>query len=518
MTPEPTLNYYSIDPSLVIIKEGRHRKTFSPKKLDELASSIKLCGQLQPGVCTLDGRGSPVLLVGERRLRACHKAEVEFKYLLKEEVLDPWMLEKIELEENLCREELPWQDACEAKERIHRLFEEQYGKAKPGSSGGQSLQKTADHLGESLSLFQEDIVLATWAREVPEVAAAPNKTVAKKIVARLLETVKREDALSDAIQTAGVSKATEIEPTATEGIDLQEAKILEYDRRCLLGKFEERIKEFKDESVDIVLFDPPWGVDFTENKKESPTKQEYEDLAPIDFFTILPQWLSILYKKMSPDSHLYMFFGIVNFELVYRALEETGFTTNRMPLIWHKRGAHVTRNPKVWPGRSYEPIAYARKGSKDLAEQGVPDVISTPSPSPSLKDIHPSAKHPEVYRNLLSRSASPGDTILDPMAGSGMAGVAAESLRDKLSLDWWMIETDSDYRNLSLMNLIKGYESIVSKKEAPPTEVDADCPAPGTEEFQAIQIGSAEWIRYWKLNKPKQAAMMAWKRSQEGPR
>ena len=515
MTLEANLKYYSIDPSLVIVKEGRHRKTFSPRKLDELSSSIKLLGQLQPGICTLDGRGTPVLLVGERRLRACHKADLEFKYLLKEEVLDPWMLEKIELEENLCREELPWQDACEAKERIHKLFEEQYGRAKPGSTGGQSLQKTADYLGESLSLFQEDIVLATWAREVPEVAAAPNKTTAKKIVARLLETVKREDALENAIQSAEASKATDIEITETEGIDLQEAKILEYDRRCLLGKMEDRIAEFKDESVDIVLFDPPWGVDFTASKKESPKKKDYEDT--VEEFTIsLAPWLRILYKKMSPDSHLYMFFGIINHALVYNTLETIGFTTNRMPLIWHKRGAHVTRNPTIWPGRSYEPIAYARKGSKNLAEQGAPDVISTPSPSPGLKDIHPSAKHPEVYRSLLSRSASPGDTILDPMAGSGMSGVACESLREKLSLDWWMIEQDSDYRNLSLMNLIKGYESLVSKKEEP-SQAEANCPAPGTEEFQSIQIGSAEWIRFWKLNKPKQELMLAWKRSQEGP-
>jgi hypothetical protein len=245
---------------------------------------------------------------------------------------------------------------------------------------------------------------------------------------------------------------------------------------------------------------------------------EFEDGEEV-FSESIQLWLESLYRKMAPDSHLYLFFAIRFHELAYQSLDKAGFVTNRMPLIWYKQGSHTVRNPEIWPGRSYEPIAFARKGAKKLIALGAPDVIITPAPTPSIKGIHPSAKHPDIYLELLKRSAYPGDRVLDPMCGSGMAAVAAEAYRASKKLDWWMIEEKQSFRELALENVIKGYSQIINKEpiDRPVEQVQITEyeEAPLTEDFRTLRPGSSDWMRMWKSHPEQQDDMLAWKKSQE---
>jgi len=536
----------------IIVRSDRHRQKFSRKPLDELIGSIRETGQTQPGVCYINPEGNVELLVGERRLRACMTLQTPFRYYIKEEVLNPLLLEQIQLEENLCREDLDWREEILAKAKMHKILTTMYGEATSGIVGGHTIAMTAERIGVKRSILQEDVTLAGFL-SVPEVEAAPNKTTAKKIVKRMIEQVHRHEQLRAALNAAKKSavedqtplteqaraevalKTREVEAKRkaaglpplpeTKTQSVLEKQLIYYNKRCLLGKMEEHLPKLTDESFDIVCFDPPWGVEFDTVRQNSPGTKTYED-DWLTFWDNLESWLTLLYQKMKPDSHLYMFFGIVSHGFVYDTLEKIGFKTNRMPLIWYKKGAHVTRNPTIWPGRSYEPIAYARKGNKPLIRQGAPDVIETPMPTPSIKDIHPSAKHPKVYRELLTRSAKPSDTILDPMAGSGMFGVAAEHLTKTHALNWFQIEVDSDYRNLELLNLTKGYEEIcrssggshVTDNSSEDGETYAHefwTPEPLPEDFKSIEPGSEKWMRYWQENPDKQSDMLAWRAGQK---
>lgn len=527
----------------ILIPEGRQRQLFRQRAMDKLVASMKIVGQLQPGVCRTNEHGSLELLVGERRLRACFLLERSFEFYLKEDISSPYLLEKIQLDENLVREDLEWQEDVNAKERLHQLFQGEYGETEPGKRGGHSLSDTAEYIGEGKSLFAEDVKLAAFAREIPEVAAAPNKTTAKKIVARLVETFQREEALKAALVVA--EERSGLVPRVVEGKDgeeevvlessavspdhsLVEKTLLEYDRRCILGKMETVLEGFPDEHFHLVLFDPPWGVDYAKVKKEVYGQKNYDD-SPEAFFVDLELWLRLLYKKMTANSHLFLFFGVVHYSLVYHTLAKAGFETEGIPIIWAKKGARRTRSPAKWFGRSYEPIAFARKGNKALAKQGHPNLIETPQPTPAIKDIHPSAKHPEIYYRLIRASLEPGERLLDPMAGSGMVGVAAEHLRAELSPDWYLVEQDKDFRNLQIYNLNKGYGEIVrgsgKAKASPaaevphPSESVRQLPAFGEEgeekpNFRPFPPGSEAWTTHWKRYPEDQDAMLEWRKGQ----
>ncbi len=486
-----------------IIVPPRQRGVFDQKYIEELADNIKSIGQLQPGVCRKDPDGQPLLIIGECRLRACKLANVKFRTYFKEDITDPSMLYECELMENLLRRPLTWQEEVSAKAKLHELRQEKYGTTSVGKEGGHTIEDTANELHESKGIVSEDITLAMFAAEIPEVAQAKNKTEAKKIVKRLKNEVERHRLLEEA-QAKEIAQAQEEGETVTT----QELRLRQYAERTMCADFDEWIKNPTKTGFNIVLFDPPWGVDFDSVKLENVGQKSYEDSFE-SFRNNIENWLKQIYNLMADNAHLYMFFGMANYMHVYEVLHKVGFNTNGIPLIWHKQGVHRTRNPTIWPGRSYEPIAYARKGSKNLEKQGAPDVISTPQPTPKLKQIHPSAKHPAIYRELLMRSALPGDKVLDPMAGSCMSAVACDALKQTLELDWLVIEKEESFRNLGLFNLYQGYWKIVDDTEGEdPDDKESETP---DVDFKQLEPGSKEWMNYWRTNPHKQDEMLAFK-------
>lgn len=475
----------------VIVPTDRIRKEFDKEKLRELAMSFKARGQLQPGICRHGENGEVILIAGERRLKACEMAEIDYQYILNEvDCEDTYEIKRIEYEENYCRANLSWQEESDAILMFHRLQQSQFGETSPGVRGGYGERNTADDLGISLGKVHENLKLAMFAREREDVRQAKSRTEAKKIIKRLEETVDRHE------------KMEELKKNEESGIssdDPVETQLRYFKKKVICGEMEKEILSFPEESFQIVCFDPPWRVGIDSVRKKGGNTSDFEDakLPEEEFYRELKSYLGLIEKRMDKNSHLYMFFGIVNHKLVYDCLEEVGFTTNRIPLIWHKSGAHVVRTPDVWPGRSYEPIAFARKGSKKIVRPGSPDVITTPAPTPAMKRSHPTAKHPDIYLEVLRRSAWPGDKVLDPMAGSGMMGVAAETLSSTHKLDWYEIEKSKDFSNLCIINATRGYSAIVQEKIV--------------EDFKSLEPGSPEWEAYWKDHPDDQPEMLKWR-------
>lgn len=443
-----------IDPELIIIPEDRVRKEFDPEDLRKLAESIKKRRQDTPGICRLGEDGQIILVAGERRLRACKLAGVPFSYHLTSST-DSLEILEIEYEENVYRVNLSWYEEEKAFVRLQDLKQQLYGEAKRGAVGGWGIRDTANLAGVSIGKVHEALELSAYADSFDEVKSAKTKREAKKIVESIKNIHKRNELLNDMVNQEGAKETISGQETFREAF-------MKNTQRILLGDMAEVLSS-DSTMYSVVLFDPAWGVEYDDVGKLAPGQKTYKD--SVEYMQInLPRWLKIIYDRMTKDSHLYMFFGIVNFTFIYQTLDQIGFETNRMPIIWHKIGAHRIRNAELWPGHSYEPIAFARKGKRNLIKLGAGDIISTKMLPPGKKDIHSSAKHPAVYLELLQRSALPGDNILDPMCGSGMSGVACDVLDTTHKLKYKGIELDSDFRNLALENLIRGYYKITEEE------------------------------------------------------
>jgi len=446
----------------IFIPEDRMRKEFDPEDLRKLAESIKRRRQDTPGLCIINEDGKVQLVAGERRLRACSLADVPFCYRIVT-CTDSLEALEMEYEENVLRVNLNWLEEETAFVKLQNLKQQKYGASRQGAPGGWGIKDTAEIAGVSVGKVHEALELAAYAESFPEVKEAKTKKEAKKIVDSIKSMNKRvallqQVVLEDEQNQQGSGKISKEERTT----------YLNNMERIKYGDMMELLQE--DENIyNLVLFDPPWGVDLDTVRDNVAGQLQYKD-SEEEAHKLLPRWLKAIYDKMADDSHIYMFFGIVNYAYVYQCLEQVGFETNGIPLIWHKIGAHTTRNPSIWPGLSYEPIAYGRKGKRPLVALGRGNVISVKTLPYGKKGIHPSAKHPAVYLDLLQRSALPGDKVLDPMCGSAMSGVACDVLDTTHKLKYTGYEIDDNYRMLGLENLAKGYYQITEEENIRPRE------------------------------------------------
>jgi DNA modification methylase len=103
----------------------------------------------------------------------------------------------------------------------------------------------------------------------------------------------------------------------------------------------------------------------------------------------------------------------------------SGWKVFPLPLIWYKASGALPL-PKHGPRRTYECILYAYKGDRETIVVKNDVIVKIP---PVDKLLHGAQKPVALYRDLLSRSANPGDHILDFMGGSGPILVAANLLK-----------------------------------------------------------------------------------------
>src|SRR3974390_248836 len=96
-------------------REGRQRR--GPDEIPILAESISRLGLIQPIVVTR----SFDLVAGERRLEACRllgHTHISAQYV---DEVEEHPLRAIELEENIKRSQLPWQDECRAVYEYYQI-------------------------------------------------------------------------------------------------------------------------------------------------------------------------------------------------------------------------------------------------------------------------------------------------------------------------------------------------------------------------------------------------------------
>lgn len=182
--------------------------------IDGLANSIKEFGgtlvhPIQPIVLAFGYTGLVTLVAGGRRLTALKRLGVKElvhgkHYVWRDEIEDgseeiKLKLQGIELEENLRRKEMTWQEVVLAKQRLMATMQRIHGVAQVGGrtrdekqsgvSSGFGVRTMASMLGESPALSSQDLQLAS-VMSIPAIKNAPNKTAAMQTLANLIAATK----------------------------------------------------------------------------------------------------------------------------------------------------------------------------------------------------------------------------------------------------------------------------------------------------------------------------------------
>jgi site-specific DNA-methyltransferase (adenine-specific) len=259
-------------------------------------------------------------------------------------------------------------------------------------------------LGESNAQTSKDIELANLITAVPSLAAAETK-----------EAARRQASLGIAVAASLIQ--TKANPPKV-------------DRKWILyeGDFNVNAVQLSDESVDLVLCDPPYGE---EAQGLGPNSRQLLAEAFADgrdeTVRLFDQLAHQAFRVLRKDRFFATFFGFRLYSDVVSSMRLVGFEVDETPLIWVKNTV-INTSPYTRYGRSYEPILLARKGVPKLTRPVQRDVIEIQNVitrGTNETKYYQAQKPVELMEKLILDLSMPQATIVDFTAGSGSTGVAA---------------------------------------------------------------------------------------------
>ena len=392
------------------IKWGeRARKDYGDSEsLLGLAQSISKNGLLHPVVID----DTHTLRAGGRRLTAMLQLGWESCPVTMLNDLSSLQKLEVELEENLHRKSFEYAEQVALVKRIHDI------KSDVADEAGESwtLEKTAEALGISTQSAQQDIALAKEIENDPSIGQAENKGQAKTRARRAKEVRRITSEIASTPQ--------------------------ETNEELYLGDCRVVLRSIPDNSVDLILCDPPFGVKFDENSRnkgyETTYGDFYDDLNAV--CSLLDKTLMELYRTLKPGGHMYMFFALSNYTRISMILENSWQIKDNWgkyaanPLMWIKPS---NDNPRPYERFTvnYEPFFFCWKGNTGSK---LGNEINSPSNSTfafnykGANKLHPAEKPEELYERLISLSSVPGATVLDPFLGSGVSLAVAKRMGRKI--------------------------------------------------------------------------------------
>jgi 16S rRNA G966 N2-methylase RsmD len=407
-----------------VVVEDRMRKDFG--SIDDLANSIKKYGLLQPIILGLsdvvNGQSCTYLLAGERRLRSMKRLGITHLEHAKHYV---WRGEEgdedkkvrfkaIELEENLKRKELTWQEQLLGKQQLLTMMQEIYGQPRSGPPSalapdkpGFGVNKLAAMLGESVGTTSQDLQVAALLTQIPALRNAKTKSevlskmkIAGTVLGMQAAATQR---ITDRI-TAGL-------PAAAQSYwELHETS---FDKNKLL-----------DESVDLIWSDLPYGADVTAVHDKTEIYHEYDD-SRASLIMMLDSIATESYRVLRNDRYAVFCFGFNYYPELVQTLKLAGFHVNPVPCIWNK-GTKFGANPLVAYCIGYEPLLVAWKGSPRFIRPGQSNVFNYPPPE---NRIHLVQKPVVLVKQFLEDMTTEGAVVVDWCAGTGTTGVACHEMK-----------------------------------------------------------------------------------------
>lgn len=133
------------------------------------------------------------------------------------------------------------------------------------------------------------------------------------------------------------------------------------------------------------------------------------------------EYASLFYSVLSDPAHCYVMINNLNLEDALKDFREAGFGLHNV-LPWIKNNA----TPNRWYMKDVELILFFRKG-KAFPITDCGEKASCLYPNPRGK-IHETEKPVSLLLKLCRNSSQPGQTVLDPFAGSGSTLLAAASI------------------------------------------------------------------------------------------
>lgn len=406
---------------IALIKVKREERQRREVLTDDLEQSLPKRGLINPIIVRDLGDGTYELVAGERRLTAAGRVgwiDIPVRFA---DGLSQLELELIELEENLKRKDLIWQDKLAALVKLHERY-------KAEDEDWTQLQ-TAEAIGLSkgdVSLF---ITISEEVNARPELLERKTAREAYNVIGR-----GRSRAMAGALEELFADVKSAFGPEAAEALDAdsaadgaeREAYVAAAPDEIITESFLDWAPAYAGEKFNLIHCDFPYGLElFAKEFGQRGGARPYEDKKDT-YFVLLDCLLDNLDRLMSYSGHLVFWYS-----MKYDRETKDAFATRAPsldffthPLIWQKSdNAGIIGDARRDFRHTYEVALCARRGERQVVKS-VADIYSAPTD----RTLHPSTKPEPMLKHFLSGLVDEHTRMLDPTCGSGTALRAADAL------------------------------------------------------------------------------------------
>lgn len=252
--------------------------------------------------------------------------------------------------------------------------------------------------------------------------------------------------------------------------------------QLLLGDVLDRIKEIEDESVDLIVTDPPYNL----NKNYGNTK---DNLLHNDYIEFTRKWVKEAHRVLKKDGTIYIFMGMKYISYLYIILEEElGMKFNSW-ITWHytqgigkKKGFSPRHDDILMFNKSdkfkfnLDNIRIPQKYYRSInnmrgANPGNVWEFSHIHYCNGNRKKHPTQKPEALFERMILASSDKGDTVLDCFLGSGTSARVCQ----QLDRNFIGIELNEEYMNIAKERLkeeFTGFDSTDEKMLRVPNDLN----------------------------------------------
>ncbi|NMB99931.1 MAG: site-specific DNA-methyltransferase [Thermoanaerobaculaceae bacterium] len=218
-----------------------------------------------------------------------------------------------------------------------------------------------------------------------------------------------------------------------------------YNMDCIEG-----MKYISDNTIDLVITDPPFAIDFKANRNNyhrtaSRVMEGYSEIPKEEYYDFTFKWMKQIFRVLKDSGSMYVFSGWNNLKDILVAIDELGFITVNH-IIWkyqfgvvtkrkfvtsHYHCLYVCKNDKK---RKFFP--YSRYGKEEEDKDGgslhymdKEDVWIIKREYWTGDQKTPTKLPAELIKKILMYSSEEGDIVLDPFLGSGQVAIISKMMK-----------------------------------------------------------------------------------------
>ena len=412
--------------------EGRLREDLGD--IENLAKAIETDGLLQPIVVeeTEDLDQPYRLVAGGRRyaaftLLAANKVEFSEIPSVTLSALPAHTRVKLELEENLRRKDMTWQEKVigiaryhKAAERAALLDKDTWSQEATGELLGmdQTSVSIALKVAKEIAKGNEAVIKAESMKDAISALAGikldeANKEMMRRIELRRAEQASKPDAgVPQLASSLVVSSTPQGTPEAKPGFSKDQVAAFYHEGNALtlIPKLAQTM------TINHIVCDPPYGIDM--DNLVSDSVERIEDTHKVESnLELLPEFLSVAFNHVAIDGFLCMWYDLDHHEKIKTWAEKIGWRVQRWPLVWCKTSACRNSQAQYNITKATEVCYFLRRSEQSIIKKKQPTnfvlagSVSTPT--------HPFPKPSQVWDYCIDTVSLEGQIILDPFAGEG---------------------------------------------------------------------------------------------------